>query len=98
MEPSAATMLVKKAPRSCGITSAGNHKEVAMLSPARRFPKRFHPEGIPWPWCLAYDAGSGTEVFRRQYELLACPTRFREAETRFVGVLCCLALKKGKRD
>jgi len=42
-----------------------------MLSPARRLLKRFHPEAIPWPGCLVYDAVSGTEVFRLQYELLA---------------------------
>ncbi|MHC4092379.1 MAG: class I SAM-dependent methyltransferase, partial [Planctomycetota bacterium] len=35
---------------------------------------------------------------RENFALLARPTPFREGETRFVGVLCCLALKKAKGD
>lgn len=31
---------------------------------------------------------------RRQFELLAEPSMFREGTTRFVGLLCCLVLKK----
>ena len=31
---------------------------------------------------------------RRNYELLAQPTLFKEGQTRFLGVLCCLILKK----
>ena len=42
-----------------------------MLSPARRLLKRFHPEGIPWPWSAFYDAVSRTRVFQDQYELAA---------------------------
>jgi SAM-dependent methyltransferase len=37
----------------------------------RQFIKRFHPEGIPWPGSLVYNAVSGTEIFRRHYELVA---------------------------
>jgi ubiquinone/menaquinone biosynthesis C-methylase UbiE len=32
---------------------------------------------------------------RRNYESLAGPTLFQEGQTRFVGLLCCLILKKG---
>ena len=32
---------------------------------------------------------------RKDFELLARPTLFKEGRTRFVGVLCCLILKKG---
>ena len=35
---------------------------------------------------------------RRDYELLAGPTLFQEGQTRFVGLLCCLILKKGIID
>jgi hypothetical protein len=31
---------------------------------------------------------------RRDYESLAGPTLFKEGQTRFVGLLCCLVLKK----
>jgi ubiquinone/menaquinone biosynthesis C-methylase UbiE len=33
--------------------------------------KRLHPEGIPWPASVLYNAISSTEFFRRQYELVA---------------------------
>lgn len=42
-----------------------------MLSPARRLLKLFHPEAIPWPFCHVYDAVSATEIFGRQYDLVA---------------------------
>jgi len=42
-----------------------------MLSPARRLLKRFHPEGLPWPGTVLYNAASGTNLFQRHYELLA---------------------------
>ena len=44
---------------------------MSALSPARRLLKRFHPEGIPWPGTVFYNAVSGTEIFTRTYELLA---------------------------
>jgi ubiquinone/menaquinone biosynthesis C-methylase UbiE len=42
-----------------------------MLSPARRFLKFFHPEGIPWPGTAVYNAISKTNIFQRNYELVA---------------------------
>jgi len=35
---------------------------------------------------------------RRDYESLTGPTLFKEGQTRFVGLLCCLVLKKGIMD
>ena len=37
----------------------------------RQFLKRFHPEGIPWPGSVLYNALSGSEIFLRHYELVA---------------------------
>jgi ubiquinone/menaquinone biosynthesis C-methylase UbiE len=37
----------------------------------RRYLKRFHPEGIPWPGSVLYNAISGTAIFQRHYELVA---------------------------
>ena len=42
-----------------------------MGSPWRRVLKRFHPEGIPWPASVLYNALSSTEIFTRHYELVA---------------------------
>jgi ubiquinone/menaquinone biosynthesis C-methylase UbiE len=42
-----------------------------MRSLWRRFLKRFHPEGIPWPASVLYNALSSTEIFTRHYELVA---------------------------
>ena len=33
--------------------------------------KKLHPEGIPWPWSLLYNAVSRTAIFREHYELVA---------------------------
>jgi len=33
--------------------------------------KRLHPEGIPWPGSVLYNALSRSEIFRRHYELVA---------------------------
>ena len=33
--------------------------------------KRLHPEGIPWPGSVLYNALSGSEIFLRHYELVA---------------------------
>jgi len=41
------------------------------LSPIRRLLKLLHPEGIPWPGSVLYNAVSGTGVFQRYYERLA---------------------------
>jgi hypothetical protein len=40
------------------------------------------------------------EPFRAVAELpaLAAPTRFGKGETRFVGLLCCLELRKGEAE
>jgi ubiquinone/menaquinone biosynthesis C-methylase UbiE len=37
----------------------------------RDFLRRFHPEGIPWPGSVIYNAISQTEVFSRHYALVA---------------------------
>jgi len=37
----------------------------------RQFIRRFHPEGIPWPGSVLYNALSGTSIFLRHYELVA---------------------------
>lgn len=42
-----------------------------MLSPARKLLKIFHPEGIPWPATIFYNAMSATNIFQRNYELVA---------------------------
>lgn len=44
---------------------------MAELSLARRLLKIFHPEGIPWPGTIFYNAISGTSIFQRHYELVA---------------------------
>ena len=42
-----------------------------MSSRWRKFIKRLHPEGIPWPGSALYNALSGTGIFLRHYELVA---------------------------
>lgn len=42
-----------------------------MNSRMRQFIKRFHPEGIPWPGSVLYNALSSTAIFLRHYELVA---------------------------
>ena len=42
-----------------------------MLSPIRKVLKKFHPEGIPWPGTILYNAVSATNIFQRHYELIA---------------------------
>jgi ubiquinone/menaquinone biosynthesis C-methylase UbiE len=42
-----------------------------MSSRWRQFIKQFHPEGIPWPASLLYNAVSSTTVFLEHYELVA---------------------------
>ena len=37
----------------------------------RQLIKRFHPEGIPWPGSVLYNALSGSRIFLRHYELVA---------------------------
>ena len=37
----------------------------------RKFIKRFHPQGIPWPGSVLYNALSSTTIFLRHYELVA---------------------------
>ncbi|MGA2400880.1 MAG: class I SAM-dependent methyltransferase, partial [Syntrophobacteraceae bacterium] len=37
----------------------------------RDFLRRFHPEGIPWPGSILYNAISQTEIFSRHYALVA---------------------------
>lgn len=42
-----------------------------MTSRLRQLIKRFHPEGIPWPGSLVYNALSRSGIFYRHYELVA---------------------------
>jgi ubiquinone/menaquinone biosynthesis C-methylase UbiE len=42
-----------------------------MSSLWRKFIKRLHPEGIPWPGSALYNALSSTGIFLRHYELVA---------------------------
>jgi ubiquinone/menaquinone biosynthesis C-methylase UbiE len=42
-----------------------------MLSPARKLLKLLHPEGIPWPATIFYNAMSATNIFQRNYEVVA---------------------------
>jgi ubiquinone/menaquinone biosynthesis C-methylase UbiE len=42
-----------------------------MSSLWRKFIKRLHPEGIPWPGSTLYNALSSTGIFLRHYELVA---------------------------
>jgi ubiquinone/menaquinone biosynthesis C-methylase UbiE len=44
---------------------------MAKLSLGRRFLKLFHPEGIPWPGSVIYNAISSAAIFQRHYELVA---------------------------
>jgi ubiquinone/menaquinone biosynthesis C-methylase UbiE len=37
----------------------------------RQYVRRFHPEGIPWPGSVFYNALSSTKIFFRHYELVA---------------------------
>ena len=41
------------------------------LCPARRLLEIFHPEGIPWPGTVLYNAISKISLFQRHYELIA---------------------------
>lgn len=42
-----------------------------MSSNWRKFMKQFHPEGIPWPGSLLYNAVSSSAIFQQHYELVA---------------------------
>jgi ubiquinone/menaquinone biosynthesis C-methylase UbiE len=44
---------------------------MAKLSLGRRLLKLIHPEGIPWPGSVIYNAISGTAIFQGHYELVA---------------------------
>ena len=44
---------------------------MAGLTAPRKFLKLFHPEAIPWPGSVVYNAISGTTIFQRTYEVLA---------------------------
>jgi len=42
-----------------------------MSSRWRQYIRSFHPEGIPWPGSVLYNALSSTKIFFRHYELVA---------------------------
>ncbi|MGD0552597.1 MAG: class I SAM-dependent methyltransferase [Sedimentisphaerales bacterium] len=44
---------------------------MAKLSPMRRLMKLIHPEGIPWPGSVFYNALSSSTIFMKHYELAA---------------------------
>jgi len=44
---------------------------LAKLTLIRRLLKLVHPEGIPWPGSVLYNALSSTVIFQRHYELVA---------------------------
>jgi len=44
---------------------------MAKLTLARRLMKLVHPEGIPWPGSVFYNAISSTSIFMKHYELAA---------------------------
>ena len=44
---------------------------MADLSPIRRLMKLIHPEGIPWPGSVLYNALSSSAIFMKHYELAA---------------------------
>lgn len=44
---------------------------MAKLTLIRRLLKLVHPEGIPWPGSVLYNALSSTVIFQRHYELVA---------------------------
>jgi ubiquinone/menaquinone biosynthesis C-methylase UbiE len=44
---------------------------MAKLTPVRRLMKLIHPEGIPWPGSVFYNAISSSTIFMKHYELAA---------------------------
>jgi ubiquinone/menaquinone biosynthesis C-methylase UbiE len=42
-----------------------------LLSPIRKMLKRIHPESIPWPGTVLYNAISKGNIFQRHYELIS---------------------------
>lgn len=44
---------------------------MAKLTPMRRLMKLIHPEGIPWPGSVFYNAISSSTIFMKHYELAA---------------------------
>ncbi|MBE3143708.1 MAG: class I SAM-dependent methyltransferase [Planctomycetes bacterium] len=44
---------------------------MAKLTLTRRLMKLIHPEGIPWPGSVFYNALSSSTIFQRHYELAA---------------------------
>ena len=44
---------------------------MTILSPIRRLMKLVHPEGIPWPGSVIYNALSLSAIFQKHYELVA---------------------------
>ncbi len=60
---------------------------MALLSPLRRLLKHVHPEGIPWPASILYNAISRSSVFQQHYKLVAedISTHCREGKVLDVG-------------
>jgi ubiquinone/menaquinone biosynthesis C-methylase UbiE len=51
--------------------------------------KQFHPEGIPWPGSLVYNAVSSTSIFKQHYDLVA------NDAARFGAAACILDIGTG---
>ena len=51
--------------------------------------KRLHPEGIPWPGSVFYNALSNSEIFLRHYDLVAHDV------ARYGGAGCILDISTG---
>lgn len=48
--------------------------------------KKLHPEGIPWPWSLLYNAVSSTAIFREHYERVARDVARRSRFARILDI------------
>jgi ubiquinone/menaquinone biosynthesis C-methylase UbiE len=62
-------------PRRSGRAAGGRGevgaKELAMKSRWWGIARLLHPQGIPWPGSVIYNKLSGTDIFRRHYEIVA---------------------------
>ncbi|MEJ2157730.1 MAG: class I SAM-dependent methyltransferase [Desulfobacteraceae bacterium] len=52
----------------------------------RQMMKKLHPEGIPWPWRLLYNAVSSTAIFREHYEQVARDVARRRRFARILDI------------
>lgn len=62
--------MYSRCPQGCGQSNSNEYGNLTMLSPFRRLIKKIHPEGIPFPGTVFYNAVSGTEIFQNNYDLI----------------------------